>query len=175
MRLFLIAFCLLFSSLTLAANQGELTPTSSGASEITVTLGLLSRISGLSDFNLGNWTSGDLSANDNLCVGLFGSSNYRIRAIGDGDGNDINAFALSDGSNFIPYRVFYNDQAGLSGRAELTAATSLSSMTAGSAFWNLFGCLVDNANLSILIEKPNLLSASAGIYTGTLTLIVIPE
>lgn len=171
----LITTALILSNCSFAASQGDLSATSKGTSEISVTLGLLARISGLSDFTFGNWNGGNLNADDNLCVGLFGASSYRIRAVGDGDGSDINGFALSNGSDFIPYRVFYNDQTGLPGRTELAAATSISGQTASAAFWNLFGCLFNNANLSILLEEPDLIAAGAGSYTGKLTLVVIPE
>jgi len=173
---FILSFFLLFTSLQAsAATQGGLGNNSSGDIEINLTLGLLARISGLADMAFGTWNGGDLTSNQNICVGLYGTNSYRFRASGSGDGSDANAFALSNGSDYLPYRVFFNDQTGLTGRTELTASNSLTNQTASGSFWNLFGCLINNANLSILLEDASLASASTGNYTGTLTVTVIPE
>ena len=175
MRQLFFALLLLSCFPAYSATQGSLGNNSSGDLEINLTLGLLARITGLSDIAFGNWTGGDLTADQNICVGLYGTNTFRLRATGSGDLNSANAFALSNGSDYIPYRVYFNDQNGLSGRTELTAATALTNQTAGAAFWNIFGCLINNANLSVLIEETELASASAGNYTGTLTVTVIPE
>lgn len=175
MRFILSLLLVVFGLHAGAATQGQLGGNSSGDIEINLTLGLLARISGLSDIAFGTWTSGDLTANQNICVGLYGTNTYRFRATGSGDASDSNAFALTNGSDYIPYRVFYNDQTGLSGRTELTTAISINNQTASSAFWNIFGCWFNNANLSILLEDSSLASANTGNYTGTLTVTVIPE
>ncbi len=175
MRQRFFALLLLTSFPVFSATQGSLGNNSSGDIEINLTLGLLARISGLTDIAFGSWAGGDLTANQNICVGLYGTNTFRLRATGSGDINSANAFALYNGSDYIPYRVYFNDQNGLTGRTELTAATTLTNQTAGSAFWNIFGCLINNANLSLLIEETDLASASSGNYTGTLTVTVIPE
>lgn len=175
MRIILAIFILLSSQLTSAATQGDLSQNSSGEIEISLTLGLLARLSGLTDIVFGAWNNGDLTAEQNICVGLYGTNQFRFRASGSGDNSSANAFALTNGSTYLSYRVFFNDQTGTSGRNELSAGTALNGQTAGFAFWNIFGCLVNNANVSILIEESALNSAQAGSYTGTLTLTVVPE
>jgi len=172
--LIVVGCCCLTTSIS-AANQGNLSTSSSGDLDITLTLGLLARVTGFSDFNFGTWNAGDLSANDDLCVGLFGATQYRIRATGDGNASDLNAFALSNGSDFVDYRVFFNDQTGTTGQVELNAANVILGQNAPGSFFNLFGCFIQNANIQILIEETNLASAPAGNYSGTLTLTVIPE
>ncbi len=167
-----------------AANQGATGPTSTGAVDITLTTGISSRISGLVDLALGNWTgAGDLSGDQDICigrtgVGFFGSGSYRIRADGDGDTTDINAFTLTNGVDLIYYDVFFNDQTGLAGRQALTGGQMLSGQ-GGSGFseifnW-LFGCVVRNANVSVVVPQANLQGAAGGAYTGTLTLVLIPD
>ncbi len=175
LRIILILLALISSKSSFAATQGSVGTNSSGDIDINLTLGLLARISGISDIAFGSWTSGNLNANQNLCVGLFGTNLYQFRATGSGNNSSANAFALSNGSDYIPYRVFFNDSTGLGGRTELSAATSINNQSASFAFFNIFGCLVRNANLSIIIEEPALESAETGSYTGTLTLTIIPE
>ena len=38
----------------------------------------------------------------------------------------------------------------------------------------LFGCAINNANISVVVPEAEL-SAAAGAYAGTLTLMLIPE
>ncbi|WP_196138742.1 hypothetical protein [Aliikangiella sp. G2MR2-5] len=172
----LLVFILLAkASFCHGATQGEFGSNSQGDVEITLTLGLLTRITGLADINFGNWTGGSLTSDQNICIGLYGTNNYRITATGSGDNSNVNSFALSNGVDYLPYRVFYNDTSSTSGRVELVSAQPLTGQTASNAFWNIFGCLTTNANLSMLIEEPALLSVPPASYTGTLTLTIIPE
>ncbi len=166
---------LLFNQPAISAVQGQLGSNSSASLDITLTLGLLTRVTGLSDFSFGSWSGGDLSANDNLCIGVYGTSQYRVSATGDGDGIDINAFALTNGTEFLPYRVFFNDQTGTAGQLELSSSTALLGQNAPGSFFNLFGCFIENANIDLLIENNALAAAGGGSYSGTLTLTMIPE
>jgi len=176
----LISFARLFALLffiqpALSANQGQLGASSDASVDITLTLGLLSRVTGLSDFAFGAWTGGNLSANDNLCIGVYGTTQYRVSATGDGDGADINAFALTNGTDFLPYRVFFNDQTGTAGQIELSSSSTLLGQSAAGSFFNLFGCFTENANVDLLIENNALAATGGGAYFGTLTLTMIPE
>ena len=166
-----------------AAVQGPPGPTSSGSTEITYVQGLNARISGLADMPLGAWSgSGSLTANNDICigrsgVGFFGSGAYRVRAQGDGEPGNPAAFTLSNGTNLLYYNVFFNDQTGTANRTPLTAGTTLTGQTgSGFAFvFNLiFGCAATNANLSIEVPESQL-QQHIGIFTGTLSLTLIPE
>ena len=80
-----------------AAQQGTSGTTSTGDIDVTMVVGLNVRLSGLADMPLGVWGgSGDLTADDNLCVGRtgvgFGAGNYRIYASGDGESGNPAAF-----------------------------------------------------------------------------------
>ncbi|MGB5247556.1 MAG: hypothetical protein WBN34_13480, partial [Woeseia sp.] len=161
-----------------AATQGDSGATSSGSVDITLTANLTARISGLTDFLLGTWGgAGDLAGNQNICigrngVGFFGTGTYRIRADGNGDGADVNAFTLSNGVDLVYYNVFFNDQANTTGRQQLTGGQTLLGQTA-SGFsvtlnW-LFGCVTRNANVSVVVPEANLAAAPSGNYAGTLT------
>ena len=166
-----------------AATQGTLNATSSGDVTITYVQGLNARISGFTDFALGDWSgSGPMSANGNLCVGrsgvgFFGAAGYRILAAGDGTSGDPNAFTLSNGTDQIFYNVWFNDAPGVTGRQPLTAGLQLTGQSSSgfSAIFNLiFGCAFFNANLSIEVPEAEL-ATSVGTYTGTLTLMMIPD
>lgn len=166
-----------------AAVQGDPGLTSTGNVDINLVTGLNVRISGLADMALGVWSgSGDVSGNDNLCigrtgVGFFGSGPYRILASGDGEPGNPAAFTLTNGAARISYNAFFNDQTGLTGRAQLTPGVALTNQS-GFGFWQilnfLFGCSVENANISVVVPETQL-SGAAGVYTGSLTLILIPE
>ncbi len=182
--LFLFAlFCCCVPQTVTAAVQGSSGSTSGGSTEITYVQGINTRISGFADMPLGTWSgSGPLTANDNLCVGrsgigFFGSGSYRVRAQGDGEPGNPAAFTLTNGTDLLFYNVFFNDQTGTGGRTQLTAGVTQTGQTgAGLAFiFNLvFGCVINNANLSI--EVPEIeLQQNIGIFTGTLSLTLIPE
>lgn len=165
------------------AVQGTPGPISTGNVDINLITGLNVRISGLADLSLGVWSgSGPVGGDDNLCigrtgVGFFGTGLYRIRASGDGEPGDPAAFTLSNGAHQISYTAYFNDQPGPAGRQQLTPGVSLTNQS-GFGFWQvlnyLFGCSVENANVSVELSEPELRGA-AGVYTGTLTLVLIPE
>ncbi len=187
LRQTLVLLCLglpgLHSPLSQAAVQGTEGNTSSGNVTVTYVQGLNTRLTGLRDMALGTWGgSGPLTASENVCVGrsgigFFGTGNYRILARGDGEPGDPAAFTLSNGADRIYYNAYFNDQAGTGGRQQLTGGLQISGQT-GFGFWMIlnlvFGCTVNNANISIEVPATELAGA-AGVYTGTLTLTLIPE
>lgn len=167
----------------LAAQQGTNGATSSGNITINYIQNINTRITGFADMALGTWSgSGPLTANQNLCVGrsgigFFGTGTYRILAHGDGEPGDPSAFTLSNGANQISYDAYFNDQPGTANRQQLTPGLQLTGQT-GFGFWMilnlLFGCSVNNANVSVEVPASEL-SSGVGTYTGTLTLTLIPE
>ncbi|MEM7082789.1 MAG: hypothetical protein AAF465_08645 [Pseudomonadota bacterium] len=184
LALSLVTLCLLLPATVQAATQGTTAPgISTGSVDVVVTTGLVARVSGLNDINFGTWSgAGDLSASDNLCigrsgVGLFGTGIYRVRLDGDGDAFDVNAFTLSNGTDLLYYNVAFNDAVGAGG-TPVTGGVMLNNQT-GFGFWQflnvVFGCAVNNANIEVTIPATELNSAPAGNYTGTLTIVLIPE
>jgi hypothetical protein len=167
-----------------AAVQGSTGPDTTGSVDLTYVQGLNVRINGLSDMPLGVWGgSGALAANDNICIGrtgvpLFSSAGtYRILASGDGEPGDPAAFTLSNGPSQMYYRAFFNDQTGTAGRQELTAGVALTNQNSFGLFYffnMIFTCGAENANISIEVPEAQL-SGAGGVYTGTLSLMLIPE
>ena len=177
-------FYLASSGTAFAATQGTTTAGSSaGSVDVVVTTGLVARVSGLNDIDLGTWSgAGDLSGSDDLCigrsgVGLFANGAYRVRLDGDGDASDVSAFTLSNGTDLLHYTVAFNDATGVGG-TPVTGGVMLNAQT-GFGFWQfinvLFGCSVNNANIEVSVPAAELLSVPAGNYTGTLTIVLIPE
>ncbi|MEM7217682.1 MAG: hypothetical protein AAF515_04910 [Pseudomonadota bacterium] len=169
--------------LTQAATQGTTGTSSTSTVDIHMGIGRFARITGFEDFDLGEWSgSGDMSADDNLCVGrngvgFFGTGTYRIHAAGDGVPTDPAAFVLSNGVDQISYDAYFNDQPGTAGRQQLTPGVLLggnSSFGFRLVFNYLFGCVIENANLSIVVPESELESAAGG-YAGTLTLTLVPD
>lgn len=164
-----------------AASQGSAGATSSGTVEIGIAVNRAIIILGLRDFNFGLWRAGDgtLRDNDDVCVAKtsnFGT--YGIRAAGNGDGFDPAAFTLSNGIDQVNYNVFWNDEIGTTGSQQLTPGliehgqveTFIHVLQAA-----LFGVCALNANIEIEIPDTELSSAVGGTYSGTLTLLVIPD
>ena len=167
-----------------AAVQGTAGPTTNGSVDVTLVQGLNVRINGLADMPLGVWGgAGALTADDNICIGrtgvpLFSSAGtYRILASGDGEPGDPAAFTLSNGPRQMYYRAFFNDQTGTAGRQELTAGVALTNQNSFGLFYffnMIFTCGAENANISIEVAEAQL-SGAGGVYTGTLSLMLIPE
>ena len=170
------------SSNIFAATQGAPGSNSTGSVEISVVVDQTIRILGLVDFNFGLWNTGDPTPNlnSNVCIGktdVFGP--YAIRAAGDGNSSDPSAFTLSNGVDQINYNVYWNDEFGLNDatKEQLTPGLILHNQT--GIWWqfifNRFACFFPNANVQVEIPTTELQSASGGNYSGTLTLLVIPD
>lgn len=189
LRMMLAVLCVLlfgFASSSQAAVQGNSGTTSQGSVDISLISLISVRISGLDDLSLGTWSgTGDATGSDNICIGTngirggfpFGFGIYRILASGDGEPGNPAAFTLSNGAGRLSYNAFFNDATGLAGRQPLTPGVALTDQR-GSAFSlviNRFnGCVFNNANVSIAVPEAQL-SGAAGVYTGTLTLVLSPE
>lgn len=162
-----------------AATQGSEGSTSSGTVEINIVKNRTILITGLRDFNFGQWNLGDgtLIDNDNVCVGKTNFGTYGIRAAGNGDGFDPAAFTLSNGTDQIFYNVYWNDAAGTAGNQQLTPGLIQHGQIESGfhTFFFLFGICFANANVQIEIPDTELQSSTGGNYTGTLTLLVIPD
>ena len=176
-----IVFSLNSFSNLYAASQGSAGTTSSGTVEIGIAVNRAIIILGLRDFNFGLWRNGDgtLQDNDDVCVAKtsnFGT--YGIRAAGNGDGFDPAAFTLSNGIDQINYNVFWNDETGTAGNQQITPGliehgqVETPGHVLAAAF---FGVCILNANIEIEIPETELASSVGGTYSGTLTLLVIPD
>lgn len=139
---------------------------------------LQSRISGLSDVNYGTINAFvDQTNSQNVCVyssfTLFGfplvQRPYSVVATGSGAGG---AFTIASGPRTLPYEVRWADAANQTTGTLLTAGVTASGFT-GSNNSSCGGS--ENASLIVTITGPSLASASAGSYSGVLSITIVPN
>lgn len=131
-------------------------------------------ISGLSNLNLHTFTgSGNLSDEDDICVYRSDGANYSIRAQGSGASG---AFTLASAGGTVAYHTFYRDVVGSGSFVELqnvnqnydfTGASTTSTSCADSGGVN--------ATVRITANESDLLSANAGNYSGSVTVVISPR
>ncbi|MBW6526471.1 hypothetical protein KZ813_06420 [Sphingomonas sp. RHCKR7] len=127
------------------------------------------QVSGLSDVAFGTITGfgADLVRSQSICAysGLLGGR-YTVTASGSGAGG---AFTLSNGAAVLPYEVQWSNSAGQSSGTGLTANVPLAGQTM------LLSCPVlqaTNTSLIVILRAASLSTATAGNFTGTLTVIL---
>lgn len=127
------------------------------------------QVTGLSDVAFGTigGFGSDLVRSQSICAfsGLLGGR-YSVTASGSGAGG---AFTLSNGAAALPYEVQWNTTAGQSSGIGLTANVPLSGQTM------LLSCPVlqtTNTSLIVILRAAQLHVATAGNYSGTLTVIL---
>lgn len=175
--LFAVTVATAASTAIAVVNPSVATPgVSQGEFDITLNVGDDIIINNLADLVLPEFDSGtDLVAAQNLCVGRKGASSgsplgYVITAT-----NSSTAFALTNGSDQIPYKVFFDDEV-----ASVQSATGLE-LVNGTTNLNDFATPTDstactdgvsNATVWVKANKADLTGKSAGEYTDTVTLTV---
>ena len=123
------------------------------------------RISGMSDLSLGTWMgSGDLTNQATLCIYTLGNANYSIRATGNGAGS---AFTLSSGGSTVAYEVYFKDSGSF---VQLTSGTRGNFTDANTTTDGCGG--VNNATIKVVATAAALSAATAGSYSGTVTLLL---
>ena len=132
------------------------------------------RVFGLQDFNLGRWVlgAGPIQANANICVTINPPAPYQVTAYGS---TASNAFTLTNGNDFLPYRMFFNDRPSPNGATELQAGQALGGQRGRAHGQNQQQCNRPTANISLYISDTDLARSSSGQYSGTVIIIVGPE
>jgi hypothetical protein len=154
-----------------AAQDGTLGATSTGSTDMDVTIPGLVRITGVGNLDFGNYTGGSApSLYEPVCVYTNDASgNYKVTARGTGASY---AFTVDDGNGHtIPYSVSWDDFSATISLSPDTASTTrsganTSSQTCGGG---------NSARFQVSFTASALLSKPAGTYTGTLTLIIEPS
>ncbi len=130
------------------------------------------RISNLSDvtFNTIANVSVDQVRSQSVCAfsGLLGGR-YRLTASGSGVGN---AFTLANGSSTLAYEVQWSGTSGQSSGTNLVSGSPLTGQTM------LLSCPVlqtTNSSLIVILRGTALTTATAGDYTGTLTIMLAAD
>ncbi|MBB3046649.1 hypothetical protein FHR99_000885 [Litorivivens lipolytica] len=122
------------------------------------------------DTELANWTGGDVSGTDLLCV-WSSTEAYNVTIT---DASTAAGFNLeSTGQNDLPFSVSWAD--------ETTAADTIvhgDALTAQVTTANNKTCTNvggTNATLTVTLAEADLEAARAAVYTGELTVVVAPE
>ncbi len=160
------------SSTWAATADGTAGASSTGTTDITITIPQLARISDMTAITFPDWdgTGGEV-ATDDICV-WSNTGAYNITATGDGT---LNAFTITDGTDTIAYLVEWEDaNAGAASGTSLTSGTALAGQLTSAV---ASACDVNGLNSTLIITLPSaqLEAAGNGTYTGQLTLVVAAE
>ena len=135
------------------------------------------RISGLTNLSFNTVTdlTSDSSLAEDLCVySSSPTSGYHVTATGSGTGG---AFTLSpvSGSNTLAYEVQWKAQAGQTSGSQLTANSPLTGLVSAATQQQCNNGPAASASLIVILRAAALSSATAGSYSGSLTLLIAPE
>ncbi|MGH1469992.1 MAG: hypothetical protein ACRBCS_02285 [Cellvibrionaceae bacterium] len=157
------------SSAVFAANNGTLGATSTGDTDVTITIGDVVQVSVEQDVNLTYTPGVDSTGTTGLCI--YRNSDADVDVTLTSANDNAGAFRMADGTNFITYSV------DLSGST--TALTGIA-----SAFLNTLSD-EDNTSsscsggyshdLDVTVTAANLDAAQAGTYSDTVTVLVAPN
>ena len=133
------------------------------------------RITNLSDATfgpIGNLET-DAVASQSLCLYANTALNgYRITASGSGAGG---SFELSSAAGALGYDVQWNSTPGQSTGSQLQPNVPLTGQVSNATQQRCNAGPPVSASLIVILRSAALSSATAGSYTGTLTLVVGPE
>ena len=133
------------------------------------------RISGLGDVAFGTIANLGLDAvqSQSVCVYADTATNgYNVTASGSGSGG---AFQLASGLARLAYEVQWSSSAGQSSGVQLSPNTPLPGQTSSATQQTCNNGAATTASLILVLRSAALSSASAGSYSGTLTLVVGAE
>lgn len=133
------------------------------------------RLTKLGDVTFGavSTTASDLSNAQSVCVYVQSlSGRYNVRATGSGAAG---AFTLAGSGAPMPYEVQWNGSANQTSGTALVAGQALTGLTAVAVDETCTLLIASTASLVVLLRAAALGQATAGSYTGTLTLIVAAE
>jgi hypothetical protein len=133
------------------------------------------RITKLTDAAFGSIANLGVNATQAQNVCLYSDTNtngYNITAVGTGPGG---AFRLTSGGNTLAFDVQWNSSTGQSSGTQLTPNVPLTGLISSATQQSCNSGPPTSASLIILLQSSALSSATAGTYSGTLTLIAGPE
>lgn len=157
-----------------AATDGSAGATSTGTSDISVTTVENIKITDVADMTTVNpYVAGTgYDSDDDVCIWTNDpDGQYVVQADGDGAGS---AFTITDGTDTIAYTVKWSDTTTTGGN-QLALTATVENATVQNNASGTYPCPANNANFRVEMTDANILSAQAGTYTGTLTLIVSPD
>lgn len=133
------------------------------------------RISSLSDVAFGTLANLNIDAIQSQSICVYADTNtngYNVTGIGTGPGG---AFQLSSGAASMPFDVLWNSSPSQSSGTQLTPNVPLTGQVSGATHQTCSNGPSTSASLVVALRSAALTSATAGTYSGTLTLIIGPE
>jgi hypothetical protein len=133
------------------------------------------RVTNLSDVAFGTVANLNIDStrSQNLCLYAdTASSGYNVTATGTGPGG---AFELSSGPSVLAYEVQWSGSSGAASGLQLTPNSPLTGQASSATHQTCNNGPATSASLLIVLRSAALSGATAGSYTGTLTLIVGAE
>ena len=115
----------------------------------------------------------DAVRNQSICLYADTPTNgYNVTGTGSGPGG---SFQLSSGTASLPYEVQWNSSAGQSSGTQLNANVPLTGQSSAATQQTCNNGPATSASLVVVLRSTALSSATAGSYSGTLTLVVGAE
>jgi hypothetical protein len=133
------------------------------------------RVSNLNDVAFGSIANLSVDSSQSQSICLYSdtsTSGYNITATGAGPGG---AFQLSSGPRALTYEVQWNSSSGQSSGIQLSPNVPLTGQTSTATQQTCNNGPPTSASLIILFRSGTLSSATAGTYSGILTLVVGAE
>lgn len=132
------------------------------------------RITGLVDVGFGTPSFvTDLSNSQNICVYVGPVSNkYNFRASGSGTSS---AFTMASGAKTLAYEVQWSGTTGQTTGTALTAGVAKSGFISGATASGCAAGPTTSASLIVVLRSAQVSIATAGSYSGTLSITITPE
>lgn len=155
-----------------ATADGTLGATSTGTTDITVTIPDRVQISDLDGIDLGTYSGSlDLSGTEDLCVYRNGTGSYKVQLDSANPGG-ANEFRMKNGTDYIPYAVRFDDDSDASDGTLVVSGDEVSGLTGDSSSTTCGAS--DNAQLRVDVLEADLQAAPPASYLDTITLLVTP-
>ncbi|MGI9328635.1 MAG: hypothetical protein ACR2PZ_25695 [Pseudomonadales bacterium] len=150
-----------------SATNGEMGPTSTGSLQITLRVEPSVRISALQDMAIS--TAADQRGESPACIHASPGGSYQLSF--SGSGQDQN-FDLHSSEERVRYQVHYDD-----GHRTLAASPGMPLLGLQGADPVSPNCDTTGHNGRVIVEmaEPGQRDTPAGLYTGTLTLLIAPD
>ena len=133
------------------------------------------QITKLSDVPFGTITNfgADTIRSQSVCIfSGTGSKGYNVRASGSGPSS---AFTLTNGSKLLDYVVQWNSSSGRASGTTLSPNVTLTGLKSTATNATCASGPATTASLVLIVRSTAAASATAGSYSGTLTLVFAPE
>lgn len=170
------AAAVLLSATAALGGDGDLGTQSSASAAMALEIPRSVKLSGVDPIVFSVTSAGvneNINVSDPICV-YSNTGKFQITATGDGPG-----FAFKNGEESLDYLVFFNVPAAGAGNPfqfeQLQSGTlSTTSFRGDSTSIDCSGATGNSTYYEVAIRKEKLQAASAGDYTGSLTLTVVP-